>query len=234
MSATARPPEGGAPVSFPIPLKKGISREALGRRRVMVVGDVMLDRYWFGEVDRISPEAPVPVVRISREEERLGGAANVAYNVQMLGVPTTLLTVVGADDAAQRLQRLLDERQVAHVLGQDASLQTIVKLRVIGRSQQLLRIDFENQPSHEVLAQLLADLLSRSSLISLMYQSSHSAEHSRDEHVAIVDALERGDARAAVRLTEAHLSNVERNLRLHPRTSDLQAALRPHAAPAHP
>lgn len=142
-------------MSFPIPLKKGISREALGRRRVMVVGDVMLDRYWFGEVERISPEAPVPVVRISREEERLGGAANVAYNVQMLGVPTTLLTVVGADEAAQRLQRLLDERKVAHVLGQDASLQTIVKLRVIGRSQQLLRIDFENQPSHEVLAQLL-------------------------------------------------------------------------------
>lgn len=81
---------------------------------------------------------------------------------------------------------------------------------------------------NEVLAQLLADLLSRSSLISLMYQSSHSAEHSREEHVEIVDALERRDARAAVRLTEAHLGNVERNLRLHPRVTDLQAALRPH------
>lgn len=87
---------------------------------------------------------------------------------------------------------------------------------------------------NEVLAQLLADLLSRSSLISLMYQSSHSAEHSREEHVAIVDALERRDARAAVRLTEAHLGNVERNLRLHPRMSDLQAVLRPHAAPLRP
>lgn len=142
-------------MNFPIPLKKSVSRDALARRRVMVVGDVMLDRYWFGDVERISPEAPVPVVRIRREEERLGGAANVAYNVQMLGVPATLLTVVGTDDAAQRLQKLLDERRVAHVLGHDATLQTIVKLRVIGRSQQLLRIDFESQPSHEVLSQLL-------------------------------------------------------------------------------
>jgi DNA-binding GntR family transcriptional regulator len=80
---------------------------------------------------------------------------------------------------------------------------------------------------NEVLAQLLADLLSRSSLISLMYQSAHSAEHSQDEHVQIVDALERRDARAAARLMEQHLGNVERNLRLHPRVPDLHAALRP-------
>ena len=78
---------------------------------------------------------------------------------------------------------------------------------------------------NEVLAQLLADLLSRCSLIALMYQSSHSAEHSADEHVAIVDALERRDARAAVRLMENHLDNVERNLRLEPRPHDLAAAL---------
>ncbi|MED5618101.1 GntR family transcriptional regulator [Ideonella sp. BN130291] len=78
---------------------------------------------------------------------------------------------------------------------------------------------------NEVLAQLLADLLSRSSLISLMYQSSHSAEHSQDEHVAIVDALERRDTRAAVKLMESHLANVEQNLRLHPRASDLATAL---------
>lgn len=83
---------------------------------------------------------------------------------------------------------------------------------------------------NEVLAQMLADLLSRSSLISLMYQSSHSAEHSQDEHVQIVDALERRDARAAVRLMEHHLSSVERNLRLDPRLPDLASALRPEAA----
>jgi len=111
------------------------SRQRLADARVLVVGDAMLDRYWFGAVDRISPEAPVPVVRVNREEERLGGAANVALNVKALGAQATLLTVVGTDE----------------------QLMTIVKLRVIGRSQQLLRVDFENQPDHEVLASLLAD-----------------------------------------------------------------------------
>lgn len=82
---------------------------------------------------------------------------------------------------------------------------------------------------NEVLAELLGDLLSRSSLIALMYQSSHSAEHSQGEHRLIVDALERRDARAAAKLMQQHLASVERNLRLDPRTSDLDAALRPHA-----
>lgn len=80
------------------------SRETLASRRVLVVGDVMLDRYWHGAVERISPEAPVPVVRIEREEERLGGAANVALNVRMLGARATLLTVVGNDEPARRLR----------------------------------------------------------------------------------------------------------------------------------
>ena len=129
----------------------------LARHRVLVVGDAMLDRYWFGAVDRISPEAPVPVVRVSREEERLGGAANVALNVKVLGMPCTLLTVVGEDAAGERLRELLHQRGVDTHLGTDPQLHTVVKLRVIGRSQQLIRIDFENQPDHEVLDQLLAD-----------------------------------------------------------------------------
>jgi rfaE bifunctional protein kinase chain/domain len=124
---------------------------------VLVVGDAMLDRYWFGAVERISPEAPVPVVRVNREEERLGGAANVALNVKMLGAQATLLTVVGDDEPARKLRSLLERDGVATVLGRDPQLYTIVKLRVIGRSQQLLRIDFENQPDHEVLAGMLAD-----------------------------------------------------------------------------
>ncbi|MGE5116271.1 MAG: D-glycero-beta-D-manno-heptose-7-phosphate kinase [Betaproteobacteria bacterium] len=134
-----------------------VERERLARARVLVVGDAMLDRYWFGAVERISPEAPVPVVRVDREEERLGGAANVALNVKMLGAQATLLTVVGDDEPARALRRLLERDGVATVLGQDPQLYTIVKLRVIGRSQQLLRIDFENQPDHEVLAAMLAD-----------------------------------------------------------------------------
>ena len=133
------------------------SKEALLRYRVLVVGDVMLDRYWFGAVDRISPEAPVPVVRVTSEQDRLGGAANVALNVTTLGARATLLSMVGSDEAALSLRRLLAEKGVDTVLGEDPQLQTIVKLRVIGRSQQLLRVDFEREPAHEVLAQMLSD-----------------------------------------------------------------------------
>jgi len=125
--------------------------------RVLVVGDVMLDRYWFGAVERISPEAPVPVVRVSREDERLGGAANVALNAKTLGAQVTLLTVVGADEAAARLRTLLEREGVRTLLGEDAALQTIVKLRIIGRSQQLLRADFESEPANEVLAQMTGE-----------------------------------------------------------------------------
>ena len=133
------------------------SRERIAAARVLVVGDAMLDRYWFGAVDRISPEAPVPVVRVNREEERLGGAANVALNVKTLGARATLLTVVGTDEPARRLRELLESNGVTALLGSDPQLFTIVKLRVIGRAQQLLRVDFENQPDHEVLASLLGD-----------------------------------------------------------------------------
>ncbi len=133
------------------------TRAQLARARVLVVGDAMLDRYWFGAVDRISPEAPVPVVRVNREEERLGGAANVALNVKTLGAQATLMTVVGDDEPARKLKQLLERQGVATLLGHDPQLYTIVKLRVIGRSQQLIRIDFENQPDHEVLAAMLGD-----------------------------------------------------------------------------
>ncbi len=133
------------------------TRERLAAARVLVVGDAMLDRYWFGAVDRISPEAPVPVVRVTREEERLGGAANVAMNVKTLGAQVGLMTVVGDDEPARRLQSLLAEHGVTTLLGHDPQLYTIVKLRVIGRAQQLIRIDFENQPTHEILAGMLED-----------------------------------------------------------------------------
>ena len=125
--------------------------------RLLVVGDVMLDRYWFGEVNRISPEAPVPVVKVERVEERLGGAANVARNAASLGAVTALLSVVGNDEAGRTLGRLLEEGQIDAALHVDRDIDTIVKLRVIGRQQQLLRIDFETEPSHEILQAKLAD-----------------------------------------------------------------------------
>ena len=129
----------------------------LSKARLLVVGDVMLDRYWFGEVSRISPEAPVPVVKIERTEERPGGAANVARNATALGARVTLLSVVGEDEAGARLRELLEAEHVVSNLRRDPSIPTTVKLRVIGRHQQLLRVDFETPPTREVLADKLAD-----------------------------------------------------------------------------
>jgi rfaE bifunctional protein kinase chain/domain len=129
-----------------------ISKERLNQARVLVVGDVMLDRYWYGAVDRISPEAPVPVVRITREEERNGGAANVAYNLVTLGAQASLLTVVGDDEASHKLEALVANTGIQTYFGRDPQLKTTVKLRVIGRQQQLLRLDFENTPKSEILA----------------------------------------------------------------------------------
>ena len=129
-----------------------LSRQQLSQARVLVVGDAMLDRYWYGAVDRISPEAPVPVVKVNREEERIGGAANVAFNVVTLGAQASFLGVVGDDEAGHRLETLLRGTGIATHLKHDAGLKTTVKLRVIGRHQQLLRMDFENEPDHEALA----------------------------------------------------------------------------------
>ncbi|MEN9398082.1 MAG: hypothetical protein RLZ81_2612 [Pseudomonadota bacterium] len=136
-----------------------ISKERVSTARVLVVGDVMLDRYWYGAVDRISPEAPVPVVRITREEERCGGAANVALNVVTLGAQASLLTVVGDDEASHKLEALLAGTGIRTHFGRDAALKTTVKLRVIGRQQQLLRLDFENTPKTEVLASQTASFV---------------------------------------------------------------------------
>lgn len=119
--------------------------------RLLVVGDVMLDRYWFGDVERISPEAPVPVVRVNQAEERLGGAANVARNVTALGAGADLLSVVGEDEAGRTLQALLEGSGITPHLHSDTKLATTVKLRVIARQQQMVRVDFENQPEREVL-----------------------------------------------------------------------------------
>ena len=128
------------------------TKQRLAAARVLVVGDAMLDRYWHGAVERISPEAPVPVVKVMREEERIGAAANVAYNVSTLGAQASFLGVVGDDEPGHRLETLLKETGIHTHLKRDPALRTTVKLRVIGRQQQLLRMDFENEPDHEVLA----------------------------------------------------------------------------------
>ncbi len=133
-----------------------VPREKLAAARVLVVGDVMLDRYWFGDVNRISPEAPVPVVHVQRQEDRLGGAANVARNAAALGACSGLLCVVGHDEPGERIVELLGDSGVHAYLERDPALATTIKLRVLSRQQQLLRVDFENTPAHEILLAGLA------------------------------------------------------------------------------
>jgi D-glycero-beta-D-manno-heptose-7-phosphate kinase len=130
------------------------------------VGDTMLDRYWYGAVDRISPEAPVPVVRVTRTEERIGAAANVAYNIVTLGAQASLLSVVGDDEAGHQLEAMVAQTGITPFFGRDSQLKTTVKLRVIGRQQQLLRLDFENTPESEVLA-------SQSATFETLYPQHH-------------------------------------------------------------
>jgi rfaE bifunctional protein kinase chain/domain len=145
------------------PIERDTTMRSFDHAHVLVAGDVMLDRYWFGEVSRISPEAPVPVVHIQRSEERPWGAANV-------GAQASLLSVVGGDEAGNSLRTLLEQESVHAILHRDEQLSTTVKLRVIGRQQQLLRIDFETAPSHEVLLSKLGDfeaLLPRAQVVIL-------------------------------------------------------------------
>ncbi|MES0873573.1 bifunctional D-glycero-beta-D-manno-heptose-7-phosphate kinase/D-glycero-beta-D-manno-heptose 1-phosphate adenylyltransferase HldE [Sinimarinibacterium thermocellulolyticum] len=115
----------------------------LSRARVMVVGDVMLDRYWTGPVQRISPEAPVPVVRVRADQVRAGGAANVALNLASLGARVHLLGVVGVDEAARQLRAAVEDAGIVAEWIVSDTLPTITKLRVLSRNQQLLRMDFE-------------------------------------------------------------------------------------------
>ena len=129
----------------------------LNQARVLVVGDVTLDRYWFGDVSRISPEAPVPVAKIDTADQRAGGAANVARNIVSLGGQATILSVTGDDEAADSLQMLMDQWGIHAFFKRDPAIKTTVKLRVVARNQQLIRLDFEDTPCHEVLAAIKTD-----------------------------------------------------------------------------
>ncbi len=166
----------------------------LSSARLLVVGDVMLDRYWFGEVNRISPEAPVPIARITRTEERPGGAANVARSAAALGASVDLLAVVGTDEAASTLAKMLEADGVRAQLTRDSTVNTTVKLRVIGRQQQLLRIDFESPPAQEALAAKRADFDAHLDAANVVIFSDYGKGG-----LVHVDAMIR-DARAAGRL----------------------------------
>ncbi|MFV1997309.1 MAG: D-glycero-beta-D-manno-heptose-7-phosphate kinase [Acidiferrobacterales bacterium] len=143
--------------------KKAVIPELLkkiAQTRVLVVGDAMLDRYWYGGVERISPEAPVPVVAVNNSEERPGGAANVASNVTALGAHCTMLAVTGDDADADSLDAILKAKGIEPRLLRDKLVKTTVKLRVVSQQQQLIRIDFEAPASKDARKKLLDDYLS--------------------------------------------------------------------------
>ncbi|EHA14535.1 bifunctional D-glycero-beta-D-manno-heptose-7-phosphate kinase/D-glycero-beta-D-manno-heptose 1-phosphate adenylyltransferase HldE [Halomonas sp. HAL1] len=135
-----------------------IDLTALEHARVLVVGDVMLDRYWHGGTSRISPEAPVPVVRVEDVEDRPGGAANVALNITSLGGHAVLAGVVGDDENAKLLEASLTASDVSTYFQRSAEIPTITKLRVMSRNQQLLRLDFEQRLDSVDTSELLAQV----------------------------------------------------------------------------
>ena len=123
--------------------------EGFTTTKIGVVGDIMLDTYWWGSVDRISPEAPVPIVSLQRKETRVGGAANVALNLRALGAPTTLFAVVGMDAEAKELNALLKAEGInTQYIHSSASRATTNKVRIMGRNQQMMRLDHEN--THDI------------------------------------------------------------------------------------
>ncbi len=128
---------------------------------VLVLGDVMLDRYWFGATNRISPEAPVPVVRVQNSEERAGGAANVAMNIASLNVPVKLLGLIGQDEPGAALGNMLQKQQIECDFVELNTHPTITKLRILSRHQQLLRLDFEEN-FHDVQSAVLLEKLQQS------------------------------------------------------------------------
>lgn len=157
-------------------------RDAAAKARVLVVGDVMLDRYWFGEVERISPEAPVPIVRITESEERLGGAANVARNITSIGGAAGLLAAMGDDEPGRAIAALLAPSDIESHVHVEPHMTTTVKLRVIGRSQQMLRADFEQAPREDVLLKHLdafAALLPKFRLVVLSDYGKGGLAHIR-------------------------------------------------------
>lgn len=131
------------------------TQEKLQQAKLLVAGDIMLDRYSFGDVQRISPEAPVPIVLVQKTEGRLGAAANVARNSATLGVQTGLLGVVGDDEAGKHIIQLLNEQHIHSHLHIEPNATTTIKQRVLARQQQLLRMDFDHHPAQSVVTQTI-------------------------------------------------------------------------------
>ena len=158
------------------------TEENLKNIKALVVGDVMLDEYWFGNATRLSPEAPVPVVQIKNIEKRLGGAANVAHNISSLGGNPILLSVTGDDEAADSLNKIAIDHGIITNFQKDHNISTTLKIRVIAQNQQTVRIDFEGKPQEELLYRLLDSfkvLLSKVQIVILSDYGKGGLNHIR-------------------------------------------------------
>jgi D-beta-D-heptose 7-phosphate kinase / D-beta-D-heptose 1-phosphate adenosyltransferase len=173
-----------SPAAAPLPDLRAVT--------VLVAGDVMLDRYWSGPTRRISPEAPVPVVQIERIEGRAGGAANVAMGVRALGAAATLLATAGADEAGRELAALVQAQGIRAALALREAARTTIKLRVLSQHQQMIRLDFEDDP-HDAPALEPSELLAVLDGVQAVVLSDYGKGALRDAS-ALIDA-----ARAAGR-----------------------------------
>ncbi|MEQ1740538.1 MAG: bifunctional D-glycero-beta-D-manno-heptose-7-phosphate kinase/D-glycero-beta-D-manno-heptose 1-phosphate adenylyltransferase HldE [Methyloglobulus sp.] len=156
------------------------------KARVLVIGDVMLDRYWSGKAARISPEAPVPVVHVKTIEDRVGGAGNVALNIAKLGGKVTLLAVVGDDVEGQTIKRLLEAEGVTCEFVVEKAVRSICKLRVMAQHQQLIRVDFEDLPlkfDEEALFARLSEHLSEHKVLVLSDYGKGTLANNTSKHI---------------------------------------------------
>jgi len=161
---------------------------------VLVVGDIMLDQYWYGPTQRISPEAPVPVVKINQEENRPGGAANVALNIASIGGRVTLAGITGEDEAAQHLKKQLSALNINCEFDQQKNIPTIKKLRVMSRNQQLIRLDFEESLSDVDKSSLEEKVAAQLANHDLLLLSDYSKGTLSDVQNLIILAKNQGKA----------------------------------------
>ncbi len=165
---------------------------AFNQSRVLVVGDVMLDRYWHGGTHRISPEAPVPVVKVEQLEDRPGGAANVALNAAALGSAAVVIGLTGADEQAEALQLRLESAGILPLFQKEESVPTITKLRVISRHQQLMRLDFEESFESIDLSPLVSLFEKQLPLAGTVVLSDYGKGALRDPQALIQLARQQG------------------------------------------
>jgi len=181
-------------------------------KKILVIGDVMLDKYFFGRIDRISPEAPVPVVNVNDKSMRLGGAANVALNLKALGVEAHLLAIRGEDKDGENLESLLSEKAIASSLVKIPSRPTTVKTRIISKNQQVLRVDEEStealsEESFDMVKKAFTELMSEPSFDAIVLQDYDKGLFSEGLIQFIIEKAKEKNIPVSVDPKKKHFSN---------------------------